>query len=69
MEPACISPGGVKFKQGPKFIEAYSKKVPMSRMAEQEEIIKSILYLLDSDKASYVNGANLIVDGGFTAWN
>lgn len=64
----CISPGGVKFKQGPKFMKAYSEKVPMKRMANQEEIIQAILFLLDSDRASYVNGANLVVDGGFTAW-
>jgi len=64
----CVSPGGVLFKQGPEFISNYSKKVPMSRMANQEEIVAGIMYLLDVNQSSYVNGANLVIDGGFTAW-
>ena len=64
----CISPGGVLFKQGPKFIKNYSKKVPMNRMANAEEIVKSVSFLLDDKSSSYINGSNITVDGGFTAW-
>ena len=63
-----ISPGGIYFKQGPEFIEKYSNKVPMNRMASEEEIASGIMFLLDADQASYVNGTNLVIDGGFTAW-
>lgn len=64
----CVSPGGVLFKQGPKFIKSYSNKVPLKRMANVDEIVEAIIFLLDSSKSSYINGTNLLVDGGFTAW-
>ena len=64
----CISPGGVLFKQGPEFIKNYSEKVPLNRMAQVNEIVGSIKFLLDSNSSSYVNGANISIDGGFTSW-
>lgn len=64
----CVSPGGVLLSQGPEFIRNYAAKVPMNRMAAEEEIVAGICYLLDVDRSSYVNGANLVIDGGFTAW-
>ena len=64
----CISPGGIYFKQGNGFIENYSKKVPMGRMCNVNEIVGSVKFLLDSKSSSYVNGANINVDGGFTSW-
>ena len=62
-----ISPGGIYNKQGKDFIYNYSKKTPLSRMANVEEIVNSILFIISND-ASYINGHNFIVDGGFSSW-
>lgn len=58
-----LSPGGVRNSQPNKFIETVSSAVPMGRMAEAHEIASSLCFLL-SDDASYVNGLELVVDGG-----
>ena len=61
----CISPGGIFNNQNTKLIKNYIKKVPLKRMANIKEIIGSVELLL-SDKSKYINGHNLIVDGGYT---
>lgn len=60
-----VSPGGIiNFKtQTKKFIRNYSKNVPMKRMANLDEIIESIIYLVEM-KSKYFTGQNLIIDGG-----
>lgn len=63
----CLSPGGIFNNQHKGLIKNYNKKVPMKRMAAVEEIVSCIEFLLD-EKCKYLNGHNLIVDGGFTAW-
>ncbi len=44
-----------------------TRRVPMGRLAEPEEIVGAAVFL-SSDAASYVTGISLFVDGGFMAW-
>jgi NAD(P)-dependent dehydrogenase (short-subunit alcohol dehydrogenase family) len=51
----------------PQFYEKLAAKVPMGRTGRPQEAAAPVVFLL-SEAASYVNGANLPVDGGWTAW-
>jgi len=62
----AVCPGGVFDNQNPKFVENYSRKTPLGRMAKAEEIAPVVLFLA-SEAASYVTGTVLMVDGGWTA--
>ena len=58
-----ICPGGVFQNQNSVFVENYSKKVPLHRMAKPEEIASTVLFLA-SEASSYITGATIMVDGG-----
>lgn len=62
----CISPGGLFNNQPERFIENYCKKVPLGRMANNDDI-KGVIVLLSSEAGSYINGENILMDGGLNA--
>lgn len=62
-----ISPGGMNQSQDADFVRRYSSRVPLGRMARSGEFDGAVLWLL-SDASSYVTGANIVVDGGLSAW-
>jgi NAD(P)-dependent dehydrogenase (short-subunit alcohol dehydrogenase family) len=63
----CVSPGGLRTPDQPApFVAAYTRRVPLGRLAGPEDI-KAAVAFLASDASAYVTGINLPVDGGWTA--
>jgi len=63
----ALSPGGVYAGQEEGFVKRLTSLIPMGRMASQEEYKAAVVFLV-SDASEYMTGANLVIDGGRTAW-
>ncbi|MBD3385042.1 SDR family oxidoreductase [candidate division KSB1 bacterium] len=62
----AISPGGLWAHQAQRFVENYSAKVPLGRMAEYDDI-KGVVVFLASNASAYINGETILMDGGMHA--
>ena len=63
----ALSPGGVFNEQDDKFVKQLSSLIPLGRMANKDEY-RSAVQFLCSDASSYLNGQNVIMDGGRSIW-
>ena len=68
----AIAPGGFLtdpnrrwFQERPELKDG--SMIPMGRLGEPEELAPLAVYLA-SDASGYMNGATLVIDGGYTLW-
>lgn len=62
-----VCPGGVWRNQPEVFVKRYTDHTPLGRMANEDDMCGTVLYLV-SDMSKYVTGQNIIIDGGFGVW-
>ena len=63
----ALSPGGVFNGQDDVFVERLTNLIPLNRMADADEY-RSAVQFLCSDASSYMNGQNIVIDGGRSVW-
>ena len=62
-----VTLAGVSNDQAARVPRGLRARVPVGRMAEAREYVGAVVFLA-SDASSYMTGANLVVDGGWSAW-
>ena len=63
----ALSPGGVFNGQGDDFVQRLSSLIPLGRMAQRDEYRAAVQFLC-SDASRYMNGQNIVMDGGRSIW-
>lgn len=63
----ALSPGGVENNQGIDFMKKIIPLIPAGRMANADEYHSAIQFLC-SDASIYMNGQNIVIDGGRSVW-
>jgi NAD(P)-dependent dehydrogenase (short-subunit alcohol dehydrogenase family) len=66
----AISPGpfpGPTAQSSPEFIERLASRVPLGRIGQPHELAGAAIFL-SSPASSYMTGAEIVIDGGWTAW-
>lgn len=62
-----LVPGGVFNGHNEEFVQRYSNRTPMGRMAQGDDLVGMVIFLA-SDASRYCTGQQFIVDGGLSAW-
>ena len=62
-----LTPHGIENGQPEAFVEAFAGRSPLGRLMDVSEAVGAVVFLA-SDASSYVTGANLVLDGGWSAW-
>ncbi len=63
----ALSPGGVFAGQNEAFVQRLTSLIPLGRMARRDEYRGAVQFLC-SDASAYLNGQNVIMDGGRSVW-
>ncbi|MBH19598.1 MAG: oxidoreductase [Crocinitomicaceae bacterium] len=63
----ALSPGGILKGQNDDFVRKLNELIPIKRMASNDEY-RSAVQFLCSDASAYMNGQNVVMDGGRSAW-
>jgi NAD(P)-dependent dehydrogenase (short-subunit alcohol dehydrogenase family) len=63
----ALSPGGIYNSQSEEFVQRITSLIPLGRMAHHDEYRAAVQFLC-SDASTYLNGQNIVMDGGRSVW-